>query len=167
MRARGMAGKVGAMLPPPNRIVERFERGELEREEFQALMALHQRELIGEIEAERQHPAAALVERLLALRAARRLERRHGARLVREVFAALAEVEGFPAARWLWNALHPDVPLYCFLRMRREPVFRVLGLESAGDRVVVRVECGVPGEEKPVTREFELRRDAAWRLRVV
>lgn len=160
-------GILSLMLPPPNRIFERFERGELERDEFQALMALHQRELIGEIEEERQHPAAAVLERLLSLRAARRLEKRHGARLVREVLAALAEVDGFPAARWLWNALHPDVPLYCFLRMRREPVFRVISLERDGERVVARVEYGAPGAEKPERREFELKRDDKWRLRVV
>lgn len=154
------------MLPTPNRIFERFERGEMERDELQALMALHQRELIGEIEEDRQHPAAALLERLLAARAAGKLQKRYGGRLVREVLAALGEVEGFPAARWLWNAMHADVPLHCFLRMRREPVFRLLGLEVQGGRVLARVEYGVPGGEGLVKRVFEMERDAGWRLRV-
>jgi hypothetical protein len=154
------------MLPTPNRIFERFERGEMERDELQALMALHQRELIGEIEEERQHPAAALLERLLAGRAAGKLQKRYGGRLVREVLAALGDVEGFPAARWLWNAMHADVPLHCFLRMRREPVFRLLGWAGGGGGGVGGVVLGVAGGEGLVKRVFEMERDAGWRLRV-
>ena len=89
-------------------------------------MAEHARELIAEMEEDYQNPAAAWIEGLLAKRAAARLIRRHGSRLLRELLVALADVADFPPARYLWNAGHPDVPLHCFLRMRREPVFRIL-----------------------------------------
>ena len=53
-------------LPPPNQIIASFERGEIEREEMQALMAIHARELIREMEEDYQNPAVAWIENLLA-----------------------------------------------------------------------------------------------------
>ncbi|HEY1120314.1 MAG TPA: hypothetical protein VGE67_01885, partial [Haloferula sp.] len=114
------------MLPTPSQIIASFERGEIERDELHAMMALHARELIREMEEDYQNPAAAWIESLLARRATGRLVRRHGARVVREVLVAIAEVPDFPPARYLWNAGHADVPLHCFFRMRRDPVFRIL-----------------------------------------
>ena len=38
------------MIPTPNEIFARYERGEIERDEMQALMALNARELIAEME---------------------------------------------------------------------------------------------------------------------
>jgi hypothetical protein len=154
------------MLPTPRQIFSSFERGEIEREEMHALMALHARELIQEMEEDYQNPAAAWVERLLAKRATSRLVRRHSARLLREVLAALAEVPDFPPVRNLWNAAHPDVPLHCFLRIRREPVFRILSLESKAGEIRVLIEHGEAARGKGTRREFLLKRDDSWKLRV-
>ena len=82
------------MILNPNQLFALYERGEIEREELHALMAVHARELISEMEEDYQNPAAALIENLLARRAVRRLARRHGGRLLREILIALADVPG-------------------------------------------------------------------------
>jgi len=158
---------LSVMLPTPIQIFASFERGEIDRDEVHALMALHARELIQEMEEDRQNPAAALIESLLARRSAGRLVRRHGGRLVREILVALSEVSDFPAVRHLWNAAHPDVPLHCFLRMRREPVFRVAAIKPRGGMLDVDVEYGAAGRGKSSRETFVLQRDAHWRLKVV
>lgn len=137
----------------------------MEREEMHALMALHARELIREMEEEYQNPAAAWIESLLARRSMSRLVRRHSARLVREVLVALADVPDFPPVGNLWNAAHPDVPLHCFLRIRREPVFRILGLESKGGEILTHIEHGEAARGKGTRRTFRLIRDQFWKLR--
>ncbi len=155
------------MLPTPNEIFARYERGEIERDEMQALMALNARELIAEMEEDHQNPAAALMEYLLARRAVSKLVRKHGGRVLREVFHALSEVPDFPPARLLWNALHPDVPLHCFVRIRRAPVFRVVSLERRGETVLLEVQHGSAEKGKATERKFTLRRGPDWKLRVV
>lgn len=152
------------MIPTPREIFARYERGEMEREEMQALMALHARELIAEMEEDYQNPAAAWIEGLLAKRAAAKLVRRHGSRLIREILIAISEVTEFPAARHLWNAAHPDVPLHCFLRIRREPVFRVLDVRHRAEEIEVTVEHGQAARGKGTRRMFVLKRDELWRL---
>ena len=153
------------MIPTPNQLFALFERGEIEREELQALMAVHARELISEMEEDYQNPAAAWIESLLARRAAGRLVRRHGSRLLRECLIALADVPDFPPARYLWNAAHPDVPLHCFLRMRRVPVFRILNIGHQSDVIELSVEYGDAGRGRGTRRMFVLKRDDQWRLR--
>lgn len=155
------------MIPTPKQLFAQFERGEIEREELQALMAVHARELIGEMEEDYQNPAAAWIERLMARRAAGRLVRRHGSRLLREVLMALAEVEGFPPARHLWNASHPDLPLHCFLRMRREPVFRIARIEHRSEEIEVTTEHGDAGRGRATRTMFLLKRDDHWHLKAV
>jgi hypothetical protein len=130
------------------------------------MMAIHARELIREMEEDHLNPAEALLERLLAGRAARRLVRRHGSRLLREILVALSEIPDFPAVRHLWNASHPDVPLHCFLRMRREPVFRMVSIDLRGERIEVVIEHGFAGRGKATRRCFSLMRNDAWRLHV-
>lgn len=143
-----------------------FERGEIERAELQSLMAAHARELIVEIEEDWRNTAAAWIESLLTRQAAGRLARRHGGGLVREILVALAELEDFPPARYLWNADHPDVPLHCFLRMRREPVFRIVQIKRRDEMIEVRVEHGDSRRGRGTRETFILRRDERWRLRV-
>lgn len=138
----------------------------MERDELHALMALHSRELIAEMEDDHRNPAAAWLETLLARRSAGRLVRRHGSRLLREILLALADIPEFPAVRHLWNASHPDVPLHCFLRMRREPVFRILSIDTAGGEARVTIEYGEAARGKGTRRLFVLRRDPQWKLRV-
>jgi hypothetical protein len=154
------------MIPSPRQIFASFERGEIEREEMHALMALHARELIVEMEEDYQNPAMAWIEGLLAKRAASRLVRLHGTRLLREVLGALADVPEFPPARRLWNAAHPDVPLYCFLRIRREPVFRILRLDVQAGEVRVVIEHGQAAKGKGTRQSFLLKRDDQWKLKV-
>ena len=154
------------MIPTPNQLFALFERGEIDRDELQVLMAVHARELIAEMEEDYRNPAAAWLETMLARRAAGRLVRRHSGRLVREILVALAEVPDFPPARYLWNAAHPDVPLHCFLRMRREPVFRILKIAHQSDVIELSVEHGDAGRGRATQRMFRLMRDDRWRLRV-
>jgi hypothetical protein len=155
------------MIPTPKQLFAQFERGEIERDELQALMAVHARELIAEMEEDYQNPAAAWIESLLARRAAGRLVRRHGSRLLREVLMALSELEDFPPARLLWNASHPDLPLHCFLRIRREPVFRISNLDHRPEEIEVTIEHGEAGRGRATRTLFLLKRDDQWRLKVV
>jgi hypothetical protein len=155
------------MIPTPNQLFAQFERGEIEREELHALLAVHARELIREMEEDYQNPAAAWIEGLLARQAVRSLARRHGNRLLREVLVALSEVPEFPPARYLWNASHPDVPLHCFLRIRREPVFRIARLVKHEQSVELIVEHGAAGRGRGTRQTLTLRRDSLWRLKVV
>ncbi|MEI7909338.1 MAG: hypothetical protein WCK77_06855 [Verrucomicrobiota bacterium] len=152
------------MTPTPNQLFAQYERGEIDRGQLHALMAVHARELIVEMEDDYQNPAKAWLEGLLARRAAGRLERRHGARLLREILVALAEVPDFPPARHLWNAAHPDVPPHCFLRMRREPVFRIVSIGHQPEAIELIVEHGEAGRGRGTRRRFVLKRDAQWRL---
>ena len=153
------------MIPTPSQLAVLLERGEIERGEFQSLMAVHARELISEIEEDYQNPAAAWIENLRARQAAGRLIRRHGSRLLRELLVALSEVPDFPPAGHLWNAAHPDVPLHCFLRIRRVPVFRILHLDHRPDSIEVLVEHGEAGRGRATRRMFVFKRDEHWRLR--
>jgi hypothetical protein len=153
------------MIPTPSQLAVLLERGEIERGEFQAMMAVHARVLISEIEEDYQNPAAAWIENLRARQAAGRLVRRHGSRLLRELLVALSDVPDFPPAGYLWNAGHPDIPLHCFLRIRRVPVFRILHLDHRSDSIELLVEHGEAGRGRGTRRMFVLKRDDHWRLR--
>lgn len=157
---------VPPMTPSPKKLFAMFERGEIERDELHALMATHARELIAEIEEDHRNPAAAWIESLLARQAAGRFARRHGGRLLREVLVALSEMENYPPVRHLWNADHPDVPLHCFLRIRREPVFRILQITRRDEVIEVMIEHGEAKRGRGNRETFILRRDERWRLKV-
>ena len=126
----------------PPQLFREFESGRISRQQLHAALAWQARELIEEMVEDRLHPAAAWLEQKLARRAANNLIRKHGERRLRAILTALAETPGFPLARWLWNAPHPDVPLECLLRIRREPVFRVLRVGLADGHVTAIIEHG-------------------------
>ena len=150
--------------PTPSQLFREFECGRITREQLHEAMADHAKELIKDIEDARQNPIAAYMDKMLSKQAASKLRRRYSEPVVREVFAALADVPDFPPSHLLWNAGHRDVPLYCFLRPRREPVFRVLSLEVAGRRVEISIEHG-PAKRRDAIREtFTLRRHADGQL---
>lgn len=149
------------MLQTPRQLAARFERGEIDRTEFQSLMAIHARELIAEIEEEHQNPLAAWIESRLAKAAAKRLLRKHSEFRIREILTALSEAPGFPLAKYLWNAPHPDVPLHCFFRIRREPLFQILSIREEADVTEIHVEILRPRNRSRIT----LRRDPDWQLR--
>ncbi|MBL9154834.1 MAG: hypothetical protein JNK37_20300 [Verrucomicrobiales bacterium] len=129
-------------LPTPPELFRLFERGDLSREQLQAAMALHARDLIAEMTTTHRHPAAAWMEQIRNRAAAARLARRHGAALVREILSALGNLSAFPPALLLWNAAHRDVPLHCFIRSRHEPIFRILRLRTDRQGVCIDVEWG-------------------------
>lgn len=140
------------MLRTPPQLFDDFEAGLLTREQLHTAMAFHARGLIEEVIEAHENPLAAWWESVLARKVASRLAARHGEKRVRAIFAALAEVPDFLPAQWLWNALHPDVPLFCFLRLRKEPVFRLASVRNQAGIVTVVVEYGST-DRKLVTRE--------------
>lgn len=125
-------------------LAARYERGEIDRTKFQSLMAIHARELIAEIEEDHLNPLAAWVESRLAKSAVKQLLRKHTAFRIREILTALSEATDFPLAKYLWNAPHSDVPLHCFFRMRREPLFQILSIREEADVTEIHVEIFRP-----------------------
>jgi hypothetical protein len=154
------SGHISTMLETPRQLAARFERGEIERHEFQALMALHARELIQEIEEEHHNPLAAWLESRLARASVKKLLKKHSASQIREILSALAEAPGFPLAKYLWNASHPDVPLHCFFRIRKSPVFQILSITTEGNTVELHLEIHATRNRQRIT----LTRDANWQL---
>ncbi|MDP0490568.1 MAG: hypothetical protein Q7Q71_05920 [Verrucomicrobiota bacterium JB023] len=148
------------MPPPPQELFRQFEKGEISREELQAVCALHQREMLEEIEEVRRNPIGAYLEDLLLKREAAKLRREYGEGLIRDVFIALADVPDFPPAILIWNAGHRDVPLHSFFRLRREPVFRVLDIKNEGLHVKAKVEYGARERKNATREEFTLHRGA-------
>lgn len=148
------------MLETPRQLVARFERGELDHMEFQALMSIHQRELIREIDEDHQNPLAAWLESRLARASVKKLLNSHTAFQIREVLIALSEVDGFPLAKYIWNAAHPDLPLHCFFRIRKEPVLQIISIRSEGNTVEVHLEIHRNRNRQKIT----LTRDSQWRL---
>lgn len=145
------------MVRTPPQLFEDYEAGLLTREQLHVAMSFHARTLIEEVIEASENPLAAWWEGLLARKSASRLAARHGEKRVRAIFSALSEVPDFLPAQWLWNAHHPDVPLFCFLRLRREPVFRVLNVANEAGVVTVSIEYG-PSDRKDATREEFLMR---------
>ncbi len=122
-------------------------------------MAIHQQRVLAEIAEARQNPVVAYLDEKLSKLAAARLERRHGERLIRQVLSALAEMEHFPPSDLLWNANHRDVPLHCFFRLRREPVFRLIKIEMQPITVNVLLEHGRAAKRHTTRQEVQLMRD--------
>lgn len=153
-----------ACPPTPRRLFRMLDSREITPEEFREAMAHHVKGLIAEMEEVHQNPVAAWVETLRNRRAASRLAGEHGEFLVREVLVALSDVPDFPLANWLWDADQPTVPLHCFLRSRREPVFRVLKISSAPFILSVTVEHGGIRRGESVRERFGFGRDRFGRL---
>ncbi len=129
-------------------------------------MALHARDLIGEMVEEKENPKTSYLERLRNFAAARKLVRKHGGALIRETFSTLGQIEGFPPAQLLWNASHADVPLHCFFRTRIEPVFRVKSLLVEPMKIEISMEYGPQDKNKTIREKIILQRDACLQLEV-
>ena len=143
---------------PPNVLFREFESGRMSREDFHSAMSFHAKELIEEMEEQRRNPLEAFVESIRNRRFAHSLARKHGETAVREIFTALADVAGFPPARLLWNAGHRHVPLYCFLRLGCEPLFRVRSMEVKRGVASIDLEYQFDGASKPTRELFSLKR---------
>lgn len=128
--------------PTPSQLFAEFEAGTINRAQLQAAIRWHHEQLLEEVEEAHEDPQRTWLEGLLAKRTAARWADRHGERRLRHLFAALADVPDFEPAHYLWNALHPDVPLHCFFRLRRPPVFRLLRLRHLHGRIHALVEHG-------------------------
>ncbi len=153
-----------APTPNPLQLFRLFESGQISTADFRAAMAQHQRELIGEMEDMFSDPDGSWLDQVWNRRAVHKLAQKHGEKLIREVLLALAEVEDFPPTKWLWNAMHPHVPLHVFFRTRRAPIFHFAEFEAAPQRVRVRIEHSAKGEASTTQAEFILRRDRTTRL---
>lgn len=126
--------------PTPPQLFDEFDAGRITREQLHAGLAWHARGLVEEIIEAHSNPLATWWEGMLAKRAAARLAGRHGIWRVRHVLAALSRIPDFEPARYLWNALHADVPLHVFFRLRSQPVFRLLKIENQHGNLHARVE---------------------------
>jgi hypothetical protein len=57
------------------------------------------------------------------------------------------------------------VPLHCFLRIRREPVFRIREIRPSDDHsFIVTCEFGAAGRGLATVRSITLTRDPNWNL---
>ncbi len=148
-----------APLPTPPQLFRLFAQGALSRQELHLAMGEHHRELIEEMSEAQMNPVAFYLDHLRSRSMAAKLVKRHGEAPVREVLAALGDVVGFPPASLLWNAGHWDVPLYCFFRAKREPVFRIVRLEVGRLEATVSVEHGSARRGAAMREAFRLGRN--------
>lgn len=150
--------------PNPKQLFRQFESGQISRQQLQAQMGEHQRHILAEMEENRRNPVATLLEQMRNRRAANKLTKQYDEASVREVMVALADQPNFPPSNLLWNADHREVPLYCFLRMKHEPVFRVTHLDIHPQVASIEIEYG-KAKPKETTREvISLRRDPHGQL---
>ena len=153
-----------ANIPTPRELFRRLDAGLISREDFQAAMAVHARELIAEMEEVHRSPLQAYLDEISNRAAAIRLTVRHGEAKVREALSALASVEDFVMARFLWNAEHLHIPLHCFLRNRREPLLKIVKLESSAQWLAVEVEYGKAAAALVTREAFSFRRNRRGEL---
>lgn len=155
---------MNAFLTPPQ-LMEQFEQGMLTREELHAAMAHHGRDLIQEMEYEHQNREESFIERWRCKRHAARLANRHGEAIVREVLSTLATLQDFPPANLLWNAAHSHVPLFCFFRLKRAPLFLIRTMRWRNARMELEVEYSTKDHQRKV-EQFLLERGRRWDFQI-
>ena len=151
-------------IPTPAQLFRQFEQGRITHEHFRTAMTLHQRLLLEDIEDASRDPGLTWFDEVLNRRAARHLEKTYGEETVRETLVALSEMPDFPPAVQIWNAEHRLVPLYCFLRMKRAPVFRVITMEVLPQMIGIVVEYGRAKKSECTREEITLRRNRQGQL---
>lgn len=155
---------ISPSLPTPAQLFRQFDQGRITRSEFQAAMRLHQLLLIDDIHDAMRDPGLSWFDEVLNRRAARRLIQQHGEDIIRETLAALAELPDFPPAIHIWNASHRLVPLYCFIRTKRAPIFRIAKLQAAPQTVAVSVEYTRGRKSGLIREDISLRRNRHGQL---
>lgn len=155
---------VSQPIPTPAQLFRQLEQGRITSEHFRTAMALHQRMLIEDIEDSSRDPGLSWFDEVLNRRAARHLEKTYGEEIVREALVALSEMPDFPPAHQIWNAGHKLVPLYCFLRTKRAPVFRVVKMDVLPQVVEIVIEYGGSRKTECVREEVTLRRNRQGQL---
>lgn len=148
----------------PRQLFRLLDQGRISREDFREAMATHARQLIEEIEEVHQNPVEAWLEGLQNRRAAAKLTKIHGEILIRELLVAMSEMPDFPPAVRLWDADRPDIPLHCFFRSSRRPLFRILSLAAASYIFTVRVEYGGSQQADIIREKITFCRDRFGRL---
>lgn len=159
--------RVSQSLPTPAQLFRQFEQGRITSEHFRSMMTLHQRLLLEDIDDSTRDPGLSWFDEVLNRRAARHLEKAHGEDAVREVLVALSEVPDFPPAHQIWNAGHKLLPLYCFFRTKRGPIFRIVNMDVLPQMVGVVVEYGRSRKSDCVREEITLRRNRQGELMFV
>jgi len=127
-------------------------------------MALHARGLIDEMEESNKNPKTSYLERLRNHAAVRKIVKKNGRSVLREVLAVLGDTADFPPSQILWNAGHGDVPLHCFIRSRIEPVFRITHFDAQPMFVTIEVEYGAHAKDRTTRESFLLQRSAQLKL---
>ena len=153
-----------SLIPPPI-LMQRFEQGAISREELHAAMAEHGRILIAEMEYESENRQESWVERWRCRHHASRLANRHGETRLRDVLVALSKLPDFPPCNLLWNAAHTHVPLYCFFRLKRPPIFLLRMMRSVNAYVEVEVEYSNEKDER-VRERLMLERGRKWDFQI-
>ena len=148
-----------ADLPNPLQLAEQFERGVINRRQFQAAMSLHAGEIIDEMIEVSRNPLAAYFEELRNRRVARKLVKKHSEAEIRRALITLSRAENFPPGRFLWNAAHWEIPLHCFLRTARPPVFRIVRFGTRDGLRHLVVEYSTGGTNARRRDAFHLARD--------
>lgn len=152
------------LLPTPSRLFQWYEEGKITREQWIAAMHLHLEDLLDEIEYDDRHPAIAKMDTMMSKRAAKKLLKDTTETQLREVFLALAELDDFPPSNILWNADQWDIPLHCFVRQRREPVFKIHDLRITRETARLRIEHGSADKDQSTHETISLRRDYMGKL---
>jgi len=153
-------------VPTPQQLFRWLDSGRITREEFRTAMAVHAGEIIQEMEQAHANPLVAKFNELMNRREAWKWSRRHGEMVLREILYALMDEERFPPGRWLWNAMHPHVPLSCFFRTRGTPVLRFLEMSVHPQSITVLIEHGGSETLPPTQERFYLRRSRQQTLQV-
>lgn len=148
-------------LVSPPRLLKLYQSGRITRAQWLEAMRLHFLLALKEIQEDRSEPKRAKLETWRCKNAARRLLREHTQAELREVFMALAELDDFPPATYLWNADQLDVPLHCLLREKREPVLRFSNVIIRRLTAELTIEYGGIKKKDRIRESITLRRD--WR----
>ncbi|NWK55558.1 hypothetical protein HW115_08040 [Verrucomicrobiaceae bacterium N1E253] len=148
-------------LISPKRLLAYYRAGKITRAQWLAGMQLQFQLALQEIAEDRRHPKRANLESWRCKSAARRLLKDNNETEIREVMVALSDIDDFPPSTYLWNADQRDIPLYCFLRERREPVLRFKELNISRTRASLIIEYGQQSAKHRVRESITLRRD--WR----
>ena len=152
-------------LRAPNRLLSGLKNGTISHEKWREGMSQHCHHAITEAEQDHAQPKLALLETWRCKVAAKKLLKKNSEAELREVFIALSELEHFPPSHYLWNADQTETPLYCFVRMKREPVLRFtqLKITQLSAEIDIQYGYGKSSELNHETIQFE--RD--WRGQLI
>lgn len=147
--------------------MRQWEKGEITRDQLHVLMTQHQEAILAEAEEERENPFASYIDRMVNKRMAKKLIDRHGEANLRELCLALSELEDFLPAAFLWNVNHWDLPLHCFFRNKREPVFRVRDVFVKHHRAMMLIEHGSANKRQTQRERIHFERHWKGEMKVV